>query len=87
MPLIIPADQYVQKDAVRTAKSVQVCARSGRMAHLVSSNDATATHENTVTARYPTASRLKKRHLVSRPQRAAFHNTLAQKVHMTLQFS
>jgi hypothetical protein len=34
VPLIIPADQYVQKDAVRRAKSVQVCARSGRMAHL-----------------------------------------------------
>lgn len=52
-----------------------------------SSNDATATHGNTVTARHPTASRLRRHHLVSGPQRATFHNTLAQKVHMTLQFS
>ena len=33
-PSIFPADQYVQKYAARTAKSVQVCAHSKRMAHL-----------------------------------------------------
>ena len=36
------------------------------------SNDATASHENTVTARHPTASRLRQRHLVRGPQRARF---------------
>jgi hypothetical protein len=34
VPLIIPADQYVQKDAARTAKSVQVCAHSKRMVYM-----------------------------------------------------
>ena len=34
VPPIIPTDQFVQKFAVRTAKSVQVCAHSRRMAHL-----------------------------------------------------
>jgi len=35
----------------------------------VSGDDATATHENTVTARHPTASRLGRCHLVMRPTR------------------
>ena len=52
-----------------------------------SSNGATATHENTVTERHPTASHLRRSYLVSGPQRAAFHNILAQKVQMPLQFS
>ena len=34
VPSIIPADRFVQKYAARTAKSVQVCAHSKRMAHL-----------------------------------------------------
>jgi hypothetical protein len=34
VPLIIPTDQYVQKYAARTAKSVQVCAHSKRMVHM-----------------------------------------------------
>jgi hypothetical protein len=50
-------------------------------------NVATATQENTATARHPTASRLRRRHLARGPQRAAFRNILAQKVHMIVQFS
>jgi hypothetical protein len=48
---------------------------------------ATATQENTATARHPAASRLRRHHLVGGPQRAAFRNILAQKVHMIVQFS
>jgi hypothetical protein len=54
----------------------------------VSGDAATATHENTVIAQHPTASRLGRCHLVMRLTKVRdFHNILAQKVHMTLQFS
>ena len=83
-PSIISAGRIVQKYATQTAKSVQVCAHSKCRTHLDLEQRCIRPHKNTVAARYPTASRLRQRDLVEGPQRAAFHNILAQKVLLIL---
>jgi hypothetical protein len=68
----IPADRLVQKYTVRTAKSVQAYTASGTSHTWISSNNAMAIHEHTVTARHPPASRQRRRHLVMRAATCSF---------------
>ena len=79
VPSIIPADRFVQKYAARTAKSVQIGAHSRHMPIWTLNNDATATHENTVTARHPSASRLGRCHPMMRLQGEGFPQYIGTK--------
>jgi len=79
-PSTIPADRFVQKHTAQTAKSVQLYAPSMHIPHLDIEQGWNCPHKNTVTARYPTAFRLRRRYLVKDPQRADFRNVLAQNV-------
>jgi hypothetical protein len=50
---IISSDQFVQKYAAQTAKSVQACEHSSHMAHMDLDQQCDCTHQNTVAAQHP----------------------------------